>query len=161
MRRTRAIIVTSDLDEFAIAGLAAAPVDGYGVGTQLVTGSGAPTSGFVYKLVAREGSDGKMVGVAKKSKGKISVAGRKYALRRLTPDGTAEAEVLGIGRPAVNDGDDRDLIVQLVDGGTVVGREPLTAARERHERARAELPMSAHQLSKGQPAIDTVFEENR
>jgi nicotinate phosphoribosyltransferase len=155
------VIVTSDLDEFAIAGLAAAPVDGYGVGTQLVTGSGAPTSGFVYKLVAREGSDGKMVGVAKKSKGKISVAGRKYALRRLTPDGTAEAEVLGIGRPAVNDGDDRELIVQLVDGGTVVGREPLAAARERHERARAELPMSAHQLSKGQPAIDTIFEENR
>jgi nicotinate phosphoribosyltransferase len=155
------IIVTSDLDEFAIAGLAAAPVDGYGVGTQLVTGSGAPTSGFVYKLVAREGSDGKMVGVAKKSKGKISVAGRKYALRRLSPDGTAEAEVLGIGHPAVNDGDDRDLIVQLVDGGTVVGGEPLTAARERHERARAELPMSAHQLSKGEPAIETVFEENR
>jgi nicotinate phosphoribosyltransferase len=155
------IIVTSDLDEFAIAGLAAAPVDGYGVGTQLVTGSGAPTSGFVYKLVAREGSDGKMVGVAKKSKGKISVAGRKYALRRLTPDGTAEAEVLGIGRPAVNDGDDRDLLVQLVAGGEVVGREPLTAARERHARARAELPMSAHQLSKGESAIETSFEENR
>jgi nicotinate phosphoribosyltransferase len=155
------IIVTSDLDEFAIAGLSAAPVDGYGVGTQLVTGSGAPTSGFVYKLVAREGSDGEMVGVAKKSKGKISVAGRKYALRRLTPDGTAEAEVLGIGRPATNDGDDRDLLVQLVAGGAVVGREPLTAARERHARARAELPMSAHQLSKGEPAIETSFEENR
>ncbi len=155
------IIVTSDLDEFAIAGLAAAPVDGYGVGTQLVTGSGAPTSGFVYKLVAREGSDGQMVGVAKKSKDKISVGGRKYALRRLTPDGTAEAEVLGIGSPAVNDGDDRDLLVQLVAGGEVVGREPLTAARERHVRARAELPMSAHQLSKGEPAIETVFEESR
>jgi nicotinate phosphoribosyltransferase len=155
------IIVTSDLDEFAIAGLAAAPVDGYGVGTQLVTGSGAPTSGFVYKLVAREGSDGQMVGVAKKSRGKLSVAGRKYALRRLTPDGTAEAEVLGIGSPATNDGDDRDLIVQLVANGTVVGSEPLAAARERHLRTRAELPMSAHQLSKGEPAIETVFEQNR
>ena len=49
------ILVTSDLDEFAIAGLRAAPVDGYGVGTQLVTGSGHPTCGFVYKLVARDG----------------------------------------------------------------------------------------------------------
>ena len=48
------IIVTSDLDECAIAGLASAPVDGYGVGTALVTGSGHPTCGFVYKLVARE-----------------------------------------------------------------------------------------------------------
>ncbi len=53
--RTR-IIVTSDLDEYAIAGLAAAPVDGYGVGTSLVTGSGHPTCGFVYKIVARADS---------------------------------------------------------------------------------------------------------
>src|SRR4051812_12306478 len=43
------IIVTSDLDEFAIAALGAAPVDAYGVGTSLVTGSGAPTAGLVYK----------------------------------------------------------------------------------------------------------------
>ena len=77
------IIVTSDLDEFAIAGLAAAPVDGYGVGTQLVTGSGAPTSGFVYKLVAREGSDGQMVGVAKKSKGQD--LGRRPQVRTPPP----------------------------------------------------------------------------
>jgi nicotinate phosphoribosyltransferase len=50
------IVVTSDLDEYAIAALAAAPVDSYGVGTSLVTGSGAPTAGMVYKLVAREGA---------------------------------------------------------------------------------------------------------
>ncbi|MEP7369205.1 MAG: nicotinate phosphoribosyltransferase, partial [Dermatophilaceae bacterium] len=48
------IIVTSDLDEHSIAALASAPVDAYGVGTALVTGSGAPTVGLVYKLVARE-----------------------------------------------------------------------------------------------------------
>jgi nicotinate phosphoribosyltransferase len=152
------IIVTSDLDEFAIAGLAAAPVDGYGVGTQLVTGSGAPTSGFVYKLVAREDSDGVMEGVAKRSKDKISVGGRKYALRRLTPSGVAEAEVLGIDHAARNDGDDRDLLVQLVREGEVVGREDLDAARARHQRSRAELPMSAHQLSRGEPAVETIFE---
>ena len=51
-RQTK-IVVTSDLDEYAIAALSAAPVDSYGVGTALVTGSGHPTSGFVYKLVAR------------------------------------------------------------------------------------------------------------
>ncbi|HNJ79125.1 MAG TPA: nicotinate phosphoribosyltransferase, partial [Marmoricola sp.] len=91
------IIVTSDLDEFAIAALASAPVDGYGVGTQLVTGSGHPTSGFVYKLVARAGADGELVEVAKKSKDKISIGGRKFALRRRNPEGTATAEVIGIG----------------------------------------------------------------
>src|SRR4029077_19750155 len=62
------VIVTSDLDEWAIASLASAPVDAYGVGTRLVTGSGQPTCGFVYKLVAREDAGGTMVGVAKKSK---------------------------------------------------------------------------------------------
>jgi nicotinate phosphoribosyltransferase len=152
------IIVTSDLDEFAIAGLSAAPVDGYGVGTQLVTGSGHPTCGFVYKLVAREDSSGTMVGVAKKSKDKISIGGRKYALRRLSPDGTAQAEVLGVGRPVENDGDDRSVLVPLVTGGEIVGREPLEAARERHQRSRAELPLVARQLSKGDPVIETRFE---
>ena len=49
------IIVTSDLDEFAIAALQSAPVDSYGVGTSLVTGSGAPTASMVYKLVSRDG----------------------------------------------------------------------------------------------------------
>jgi nicotinate phosphoribosyltransferase len=154
------IIVTSDLDEFAIAGLASAPVDGYGVGTELVTGSGHPTCGFVYKLVAREDRTGELEGVAKKSKDKISVGGRKYALRRLSSDGVAEAEVLGIGRPASNDGNDRHLLVPLVSKGEVVGREPLGAARERHLRSRAELPLVARQLSRGDPVIETIFEND-
>src|SRR5262249_26040930 len=47
------IIITGDLDEYSIAALASAPVDGYGVGTALVTGSGVPTATLVYKLVAR------------------------------------------------------------------------------------------------------------
>jgi nicotinate phosphoribosyltransferase len=152
------IVVTSDLDEYAIAALAAAPVDGYGVGTQLVTGSGHPTSGFVYKLVARENDDGVLQSVAKKSVDKVSVGGRKYALRRRTADGVAEAEVIGIGTPSENDGDDRELLVPLVRAGEIVAREPLAAARERHAAARSELPPSAHQMSRGDPCIPTIFE---
>src|SRR3954447_3038813 len=113
------IIVTSDLDEFAIAGLSAAPVDGYGVGTELVTGSGHPTSGFVYKLVAREGADGELVSVAKKSVDKVSIGGRKDALRPRSGGGVAEAEVVGIGTAPLDDGDDRELLVPLVRGGEV------------------------------------------
>jgi nicotinate phosphoribosyltransferase len=149
------ILVTSDLDEHAIASLAAAPVDGYGVGTSLVTGSGHPTCGFVYKLVAREGTDGEMVNVAKRSADKISVGGRKYALRRRSPDGIAEAEVIGIGAPPDNDGNDRPLLVPLVSDGEVVGRESLDIARERHVLSRAELPSQACQLSRGEPVIPT------
>ena len=150
------IVVTSDLDEHAIAALAAAPVDGYGVGTSLVTGSGHPTCGFVYKLVSRQGPDGEMVSVAKRSKDKISIGGRKYALRRRNARGVAEAEVVGIGEPPVDDGDDRALMVRLVEKGTVVGRESLDTIRERHTASRAELPLKARQLSRGEPVIPTV-----
>lgn len=155
--RTR-IIVTSDLDEHAIAALAAAPVDGYGVGTELVTGSGHPTCGFVYKLVAREGDGGELVSVAKRSVDKVSVGGRKYALRRRNAGGVAEAEVIGIGQPPVDDGDDRALLVPLVRAGEVVGRESLDEARERHRRSVAELPVEVQQMSRGEPVIPTVHE---
>jgi len=151
------IIVTNDLDEHAIAALAAAPVDGYGVGTQLVTGSGAPTVGLVYKLVAREDEDGRMLAVAKRSTEKASIGGRKYALRRLSPAGVAEAEVIGVGAVPANDGNDRELLVPLVRGGEVVGREPLDAARARHAVALAELPVEAQSMAKGEPVIPTLF----
>src|SRR3712207_1163502 len=158
------IVVTSDLDEFAIGALSAAPVDGYGVGTSLVTGSGHPACGFVYKLVSHEGPDGGMVDVAKKSRDKISVGGRKYALRRRDAHGKAEAEVVGVGTAPDNDGDpstelrtsDRELLVALVRGGEVVGHESLEKARERHWTSRAELPMAAHQMSRGEPVIATL-----
>lgn len=154
------IIVTSDLDEFTLAALDAAPVDGYGVGTALVTGSGHPTSEFVYKLVARSESDelaAPMVAVAKKSTNKISVGGRKYALRRLSEQGTAEAEVIGIGAAPSGDSNDRRLLVQLVDGGKIIGEESLDTSRERHRRARAELPLEALKMSRGEPVIDTIY----
>jgi nicotinate phosphoribosyltransferase len=155
------IVVTSDLDEHAIAALAAAPVDAYGVGTQLVTGSGHPTCGFVYKLVAREGDGGEMVSVAKRSQDKSSIGGRKYALRRRSPAGTAQAEVVGIGEPPEDDGDDRGLLVELVRGGEVVGRTTLDEARARHRRSRAELPRAITMMSAGEPVIPTVHLEPR
>ena len=158
------IIVTSDLDEHSIAALAAAPVDAYGIGTALVTGSGAPTAGLVYKLVAREDDSGHLVDVAKTSKDKTSVGGRKWALRRLDADGVAEAEVIGVGTMPANDGDDlslrtRPLLVELMRDGEIVADLSLDAARRRHEESRAELPPRALQLSRGGPAITTIFDD--
>jgi hypothetical protein len=49
------------------------------------------------------------------------------------------------------------LTAPLVQGGEVVGREPLEDARQRHLRARAELPLVAHQMSRGEPAIPTRY----
>ncbi|MCV2491576.1 nicotinate phosphoribosyltransferase [Geodermatophilus sp. YIM 151500] len=151
-RRTR-VMVTSDLDEYAIAALAAAPVDGYGVGTSLVTGSGAPTAGMVYKLVERDG-----VPVAKRSEGKHSVGGYKRAVRR-HDGGTATAEVVS-SEPIAARAGDRELVVPLVKAGEVVDpadpAEVLVRARAHHETVRAALPQEAWALSRGEPALETV-----
>ncbi|MFE9254794.1 nicotinate phosphoribosyltransferase [Streptomyces sp. NPDC006879] len=154
------IVVTSDLDEYAIASLAAAPVDAYGVGTQLVTGSGHPTCSMVYKLVARAASaDPKapLLPVAKKSLGgKTSHGGRKWAARRRDDEGIAVAEVIGTG-PVPPELAGQQLAVELVKGGEVVAREPLEAARDRHRATRGRLPMSAVQLSRGEAVIPTEY----
>jgi len=151
------IIVTGDLDEYLIAALAADPVDGYGVGTSLVTGSGAPTAALVYKLVARADASGELQPVAKRSVGKPSRGGRKWAHRQLDADGFAARElVTDAQRP---DGpESRHLLELLVRDGQIVGRESVTAARARHQSVLAELPAHARQLSRGYPAIPTVFE---
>ncbi|NJQ01813.1 nicotinate phosphoribosyltransferase [Streptomyces zingiberis] len=163
--RDTKIVVTSDLDEYAIASLAAAPVDTYGVGTRLVTGSGHPTASMVYKLVARAASGdpgAPLVPVAKKSLGgKSSVGGRKWAARRYGPDGVAEAEIVGTGpfgggpAEAAGGAGTEPLQVELVRAGEVVAREPLEAVRDRHLAVRSRLPLSAMQLSDGEPVLPT------
>jgi putative nicotinate phosphoribosyltransferase len=153
------IVLTGDLDEYSIAALGAVPVDGYGVGTSLVTGSGAPTAALVYKLVARSSSadDAFLEPVAKRSVGKPGRGGRKWAVRHRDEHGTALAERISLSPPETGPLD-RDLLVPLVAHGEVVGREGVEAARDRHRAALAELPQYALQLSRGYPAIPTVFE---
>jgi nicotinate phosphoribosyltransferase len=156
------ILLTGDLDEYSIAALGAVPVDGYGVGTSLVTGSGAPTANLVYKLVAR-GSAGSsdaeapLVPVAKHSVGKPSRGGRKWGVRHRDSTGIAVAERVTLTPPEPGPMD-RELLVPLVRSGVVVGREPVALARERHRASLAELPPYALQLSRGYPAIPTLFE---
>jgi nicotinate phosphoribosyltransferase len=153
------IVVSGDLDEYSIAALAATPVDGYGVGTSLVTGSGVPTAALVYKLVARSdeaGDAAPLRPVAKRSVGKPGRAGRKWAVRSRDDAGTAVAELITT-TPADPGPNDRVLLRELVRDGEIIGREPLEAARARHREAVAELPRYALQLSRGYPAIPTVF----
>ena len=161
------IILTGDLDEYSIAGLAVAPVNGYGVGTSLVTGSGAPTAALVYKLVARSDApleDSEAAGaldvlrpVAKRSVGKPGRGGRKWVVRHRTAAGEAVTEQISLAPPDPAPAD-RVLLQELVREGKIVGREPLSAARDRHQAVLAELPGYALQLSRGYPAIPTVFE---
>jgi nicotinate phosphoribosyltransferase len=146
------IVVSGDLDEFGIAALRAAPVDSYGVGTALVTGSGAPAAGFVYKLVEVDG-----LPVHKRSAAKTSAGGRKQALRVSRPSGTLVEEVVyPVGRPPADSG--RVLTVPLMRGGDVVaatGADALAAARDRVASGLRSLPWEGLKLAHGEPAIPT------
>jgi nicotinate phosphoribosyltransferase len=154
------IVVTNDLDEFAIAALRAAPVDSYGVGTSLVTGSGAPAAGMVYKLVAHLGEDGSWLPVGKTSEGKATIGGRKQPVRALR-DGVATAEDIHVEDPPAGPDAGRPLLVDLVRDGEVarehLGPAAVTRAREHHAAAIAELPIEALSLARGEPAIPTHY----
>jgi nicotinate phosphoribosyltransferase len=153
-RGTR-IVVSGDLDEYAIAALRAEPVDAYGVGTSLVTGSGSPTAGMVYKMVEVAGRP-----VAKRSSHKESRAGRKAALRRHKPTGTALEEVVyivGDGAPEAG-AHDRQLVQPLVRGGQPAGSAAtLDESRQRVREGLVSLPWEGLKLSQGEPAIPTVY----
>ena len=148
------IVVTSDLDEYTIAALQAAPVDAYGVGTSVVTGSGHPAAGLVYKLVSRQDDAGQWVPVQKTSAGKTNAGGEKNAFRILE-QGRATEERVVVGQPADTLG--RPLMVDLViDGEPVAEGAGLEEARAHHRSAINELPADALRLTDGEPAIPTV-----
>ncbi|GAA2566696.1 nicotinate phosphoribosyltransferase [Pseudonocardia hydrocarbonoxydans] len=148
------IVLSGDLDEYAIAALRAEPVDSYGVGTSVVTGSGAPTAGMVYKLVEVDGRP-----VAKRSAAKESRGGAKTAVRRYKPTGTAVEEVVCAAAAPVPVGPhDRVLPVPLIRGGEPVPDLPtLEGAREHLRAALVSVPWEGLKLSRGEPAIPTVF----
>jgi nicotinate phosphoribosyltransferase len=148
------IVVSGDLDEYSIAALRADPVDSYGVGTSVVTGSGVPTAGMVYKLVEVDGQP-----VAKRSASKVTRGGAKSALRRYKDTGTALEEVVfqRRHRPSLTE-NDLVLPVPMLCAGQPVGSLPtLQDARERVAAALTTLPWDGLRLSPGEPAIPTVF----
>ncbi|MER3389446.1 MAG: nicotinate phosphoribosyltransferase [Microcella sp.] len=172
------ITVTSDLTEHTIAGLRGSPVDSFGVGTSVVTGSGSPAAGLVYKLVAHQSPEGgDWTPVAKASPGKVSRGGTKRGERLRDAHGRAIAEhvIIDDTRDSVPDGgaasggapaDEggasiRPLTVPLVTGGEAgarwQGTEGVQLARAHCADAVAELPAEAMRLGDGDPALPTVY----
>ena len=148
------IVVSSDLDEFAIAGLRGDPVDVYGVGTSVATGSGAPTAGMVYKVVEVDG-----IPVAKRSTSKQSVGGAKRALRTYRSSGVAVEEIVyPFEAPAPDTGqlDTREMTIPLMrDGHIVDGLPDLHASRKYLDQARKTLPWEGLALSRDEAAVPT------
>jgi nicotinate phosphoribosyltransferase len=146
------IVVSGDLDEFAIAALRAEPVDSYGVGTSLVTGSGAPTANMIYKLVEVDGTP-----VEKRSAHKQSSGGRKEALRLSRPTGTITEEIVHpAGHPPPIADPYRVLTIPLMRQGEAVVDSNLGVARKLVASGLRSLPWEGLMLSHGDPAIPTT-----
>ncbi|MEV0427104.1 nicotinate phosphoribosyltransferase [Micromonospora sp. NPDC050495] len=142
------IIVSGDLDEYAIASLAAEPVDMYGAGTAVVTGSGAPTAGLVYKLVEVDGRP-----VVKRSEHKATIGGRKVAVRRHKPTGTATEEVIVPQGVPDRQPNDRLLQRSFVADGEPVPLPTLDESREHLRQCLISIPWEGLKLSGGDPAV--------
>ena len=147
------IIVTSDLDEYVISALADAPIDGYGVGTRVATGSGHPTASMVYKLVAVADSPGaELRPVAKSSESKASVGGRKTAYRY--PDGSEHFTLDGrVPEGAV------PLQHDVVRSGEIAPGPTLEKTRDRVAQTLAALPEATRQISDGTAALTATQED--
>jgi nicotinate phosphoribosyltransferase len=145
------IVLSGDLDEYSIASLAATPVDAYGAGTAVVTGSGAPTAALVYKLVEVDGRP-----VAKRSEHKASNGGRKTAVRAHKPTGTAVEEIVYSGAVPELGAGERRLQRPFLRGGAPVDDLPTLAESRAHLReATVSLPWDGLKLSRGEAAIPT------
>jgi nicotinate phosphoribosyltransferase len=142
------IIVSGDLDEYAIASLAAEPVDMYGAGTAVVTGSGAPTAGLVYKLVEVDGRP-----VVKRSENKATVGGRKTAIRRHKPTGTATEEIVVSQGVPDHRSNDRLLQHSYIIAGELAPLPSLAESREHLRQCLISIPWEGLKLSAGDPAI--------
>jgi nicotinate phosphoribosyltransferase len=145
------IIVSGDMDEYSIATLAAEPVDMYGAGTAVVTGSGAPTAGLVYKLVEVEGR-----AVVKRSENKATVGGRKTAVRRHKPTGTATEEVVVSQGVPDRRPNDRLLQRSFIAAGDIAAAADLAESRDHLRQCLISIPWEGLKLSAGDPAIPVV-----
>ena len=125
------IMVSGDLDEERIARLveAGAPVDGFGVGTELITSRDAPALGMVYKLVELDGQGRYKLSPAKRTYPMAKqVFRRRDAAGRFAGDLVTRADESADGEP---------LLVPFLCGGHLV--EPLPSLDSIRERCRAQL----------------------
>ncbi len=145
------ILASGDLDEWEISKLkaAGAEIDGYGIGTRLVTG--APVNG-VYKLVEVDG-----IPVMKGSSGKETYPGRKQVFRCFK-QGRLQADRLGL---VTESGEGEEPLLQLVmkEGKLLQQPETLAEIRERTSATVASLPVETRLLDRAVAVVVEISAE--
>jgi len=141
------VFASGDLDEDRIASLLAggARIDGFGVGTALVTSNDSPALGVIYKLVEVE-IGGEVRSAAKFSDAKVTYPGKKQVYRFSDPDRTFANDVIGLAEEHFP-GTEMLLEPVMVGGKRSVPRTDLDAARERCLQQRARLPEAMRSLN--------------
>jgi nicotinate phosphoribosyltransferase len=142
--RDAKIMVSGDLDEYRIRELvnAGAPIDSFGVGTQLATSADAPHMGATYKMVELEICGIKRF-TAKYSDDKASLPGAKQVFRDVARDVIARSGECGKGEA---------LLRPIILGGRLVEPLPtLAQARDRAAQSIAKLPPALRELEVAEP----------
>ncbi len=156
------IMVSGDLDEYKIRGLSDAPIDAFESGHKLVTGSGAASASFVYKLVAIEENSSmlKMRPVKKRSEGKASEGGKKFAKRVINPNGIATEESIFLEDSVQvhsKSAGCRSLQSEVMSSGKIIDLPTLEDSRHHLMNIMSEIPKGIRLRANGEPAIPTVL----
>jgi nicotinate phosphoribosyltransferase len=141
------IVASGGLDEYEIKALtgAGAPIDSYGVGTQIGNSADEPTLDMAYKLVEYEGE-----GRLKLSTGKISLVGAKQVWREFDSSGTYVRDVIATRDEAWPGATWEPLLQPVMRNGERVPADAMTlkTARERCARQLTRLPENLLQIDK-------------
>ena len=145
------IFASGDIDEWELKRLQenSACIDGYGVGTRLVTGE--PVNG-VYKLVEIDD-----IPTMKQSSHKMTYPGRKQIFRRYD-QGIIKSDRLGLANEATEAGETPLLELVMKGGKTVQESEGLDQIRERVKTSVNHLPKVTRELTKPNPIEVNISE---
>ncbi len=146
------IVVSGDLNEYKIARLVAAgaPIDSFGVGTQMVTSEDAPSLGGIYKLVEQQ-IKGQVRYRAKFSRHKATYPGKKQVFRKIDPAGNFVEDTIGLEIDEVPP-EHITLLVPIIQRGELVYDFPsLPKVREFFFQNLQHLPEKYKQLEVTEP----------
>jgi len=143
------IVASGDLEERQIARLVGegAPIDLWGVGTDLGTSRDSPAVGGVYKLVADMPVAGRWRSAFKRSPAKATMPGPKQVFRRRV-GGEMRADVIASASESL---DGEPLLVPVMRAGARVGSEPLARMRDRTAAELESLPAGLRALTPDGP----------
>jgi len=142
------IFASGNLDEYKIHELIAckAPIDSFGVGTQMGVSADAPYCDVIYKLSEITDSTGKFLPTMKLSTGKVTYPGRKQVFRVVDKKGMYKKDMLGLQGERVAG---EPLLVKIIDNGIVVYDPPSLGTTRDYALANlARLPAGVKRLNR-------------